>query len=269
MLQSAAQGGGFVYDPDAVVIFNAIVAAGVTPTGTQKSGINTFVLSLKSASLWAKIELLYGFVGGTAATHAINWKTPGTNNITWAGTVTQDANGITPNGSTGWGDTGWATSAATIATQNSVHAYAYCRSTTPTDDGRFAAVSNTTGTSRIGLGRTSNKIEYDGAHANVSAAAAVDVSTDFRGSSCISRTGSGSSIIYARALTPFTDGTASTSTCTGTMGIGARNFQTFGPDKFSNANLACLIFGGGLSGSDYTAQDAAVVALQTTLGRNV
>lgn len=93
---------GSPFDPDAQAFFTA---AGIT-NPTQQSAVNTFVLGLKAASLWSKLSALYPFVGGTASAHSFNLKDPAQFQITWAGTVTHNANGITGDGSTGFGNTG-------------------------------------------------------------------------------------------------------------------------------------------------------------------
>lgn len=93
-------------DTNAIAIRNAITSAGVTPTAAMTNAAHFFVTACKWASLWSKFTAVYGLMGGTAASHAINWKAPGTFNITWNGTVTHNANGATGNGSTGYGDTG-------------------------------------------------------------------------------------------------------------------------------------------------------------------
>jgi hypothetical protein len=98
---------GAGYDADAVTVINAIEAtdAGALSTG-QKNAINARILALKAQSKWANMVAYYGYVGGTAASHAINWKTPGTYNITWNGGITHSATGVLFDGSTGYGDTG-------------------------------------------------------------------------------------------------------------------------------------------------------------------
>jgi hypothetical protein len=90
------------YDTDAEAFFTA---AGITDVG-QKNAVNDLVLSLKADSLWTKMVALYPFIGGSASTHAVNLKSPGTYDITWYGGVTHNSNGITPNGTTGYGNTG-------------------------------------------------------------------------------------------------------------------------------------------------------------------
>lgn len=72
-----------------------ITAAGITDN-TQKSAINQLVLDLKSYSLWTKFKAIYPVVGGSASTHAVNLKAPGTYNLTFASGWTHSSNGMTP-----------------------------------------------------------------------------------------------------------------------------------------------------------------------------
>ncbi len=92
-------------DADVQNYINALTTAGVTPSQTVQGYINTFITGLKNNGIWSSIYCLYPFIGGTAATHAINAKSPGTYNINWSGTVTHSSNGSVGDGSTGYGDT--------------------------------------------------------------------------------------------------------------------------------------------------------------------
>ena len=85
-----------VYDADAAAFFTA---ASITDN-TQKSAVNTLVLSLKSANIWTKMKALYPVVGGVASAHAVNLKTPGTYNLSFATGWTHSSTGMTPNGAT-------------------------------------------------------------------------------------------------------------------------------------------------------------------------
>lgn len=96
-------------------------AAGITNT-TQQNAVNKFVKDLKSNSLWSKLTVIYPFVGGTASTHAVNLKSPGTYNATFNGTITHNASGVKGNGTTGYFNTGITPSAFP---QNSVMIAAY------------------------------------------------------------------------------------------------------------------------------------------------
>lgn len=87
------------FDVDASAYFTA---AGITDA-TQKTAVNTFILGLKSNSLWTTFYGLYPFVGGTSGAHAVNAKSPGTYDITWFNSPTHNSNGVTGNGTTNYG----------------------------------------------------------------------------------------------------------------------------------------------------------------------
>ena len=76
-----------------------ITAASITDN-IQKSAINQLVVDLKAYSLWTKYKVILPFVGGNASAHAVNLKTPGTFNSTFASGWTHSANGVQSNGAT-------------------------------------------------------------------------------------------------------------------------------------------------------------------------
>ena len=93
--------GGVSYDADAQTFFTA---ASITDT-TQKSAVNQLVLDLKSANIWTKMKAIYPIVGGSASSHAVNLKTPGTYNLTYATGMTHSSTGMTGNGTSGYANT--------------------------------------------------------------------------------------------------------------------------------------------------------------------
>lgn len=111
-IASNLNGASFI-DTDAANVIAAITSAGVTPSSGQQSAINNFVSSGKGYGLWPNLSHIYGYVGGTAATHAIDWKNPSGTAVTWHGGITHNANGVIGDGSTGYGDTGIAATALT------------------------------------------------------------------------------------------------------------------------------------------------------------
>ena len=116
----AAGGGGF--DTDAQAFFTA---TGITDT-TIKDAVDALVVGLKADSLWAKLEAIYPLVGGTSSTHAVNLKSPGTFDISWTGTITHNANGVTGGGSSDHhGDTGY--NEATHGATDDIHISLYSR----------------------------------------------------------------------------------------------------------------------------------------------
>lgn len=109
------------YDSDAQAFFTA---AGISDT-TQKDAVDALVVSLKAAGVWSKCLAIYPFVGSDATKHSYNLKNPSNYQITWHGTVTHNANGITGDGSTGYGDTGLNVLSDTVA--NDAHLSIYSR----------------------------------------------------------------------------------------------------------------------------------------------
>jgi hypothetical protein len=107
------------FDPDAQAF---ITAASITDV-TQQNAINTLVLDLKGYSIWTKFKAIYPIVGGVASSHAVNLKTPGTFNLSFAVGWTHSANGMTP--LVTYANT--FLNANSILTQNSTHISYYSR----------------------------------------------------------------------------------------------------------------------------------------------
>jgi hypothetical protein len=107
------------FDPDAQAF---ITAAGIT-NPTQQGAINTLVIALKGYSIWTKFKAIYPIVGGTASSHAVNLKTPGTYNMSFATGVTHSSTGMISGGA-GYADTNLNQS---LLSQNSTHLSFYSR----------------------------------------------------------------------------------------------------------------------------------------------
>jgi hypothetical protein len=90
----AKKAGAVSYDADAQAFFTA---ASITNT-TQKNAVNQLVLDLKSYGVWTKSLALYPVVGGSASSHAVNLKTPGTFNLSFSTGWTHSSTGMLPNG---------------------------------------------------------------------------------------------------------------------------------------------------------------------------
>jgi hypothetical protein len=88
-------------DPDAEQFFTRVGPL----SDSQRIAVTNFVKALKGGKIWNKFYAIYLYIGGTAAKHSHNLISSNYQ-ITWHGTVTHNANGITGNGTTGFGDTG-------------------------------------------------------------------------------------------------------------------------------------------------------------------
>jgi hypothetical protein len=65
--RTASGGGGGGTDADAQAFFNRVTAAGGTLSATEQTAVNTFVVSMKSNSLWSLMKVIYPFVGASNA----------------------------------------------------------------------------------------------------------------------------------------------------------------------------------------------------------
>jgi hypothetical protein len=101
----ADNNGAITYDTAATVFFNS---AQITDT-TVKRAINTFVVQLKTDSLWNKFLAIYPMVGGTASSTKWNLKDPRDVNaafrISWNGAPACKNTGVTCLTLNDWGDT--------------------------------------------------------------------------------------------------------------------------------------------------------------------
>ena len=100
---AAPAGGG--YDPDAQAYIDAVIAAGGTLSSPNQDAVNTLFVDMKTAGVYAKMYRMLPFLGGVANSNAINAISPGTNDLSFSGTWTQDSYGSKGNGSSGYANT--------------------------------------------------------------------------------------------------------------------------------------------------------------------
>lgn len=99
MLSSSVSG----LDPDAKGYIDAVVAAGATVSGGQKSAINTFFKTGKSDGWYSSLKRLYLPIWASAAPNAIDMI--GLTSGTFNGTVTHSAGYVLSDTTTGYMDT--------------------------------------------------------------------------------------------------------------------------------------------------------------------
>lgn len=246
-----------VYDADAVAFFTA---ASITDT-TQKSAVNTLVLSLKSANIWAKMKALYPVVGGVASSHAVNLKTPGTYNLTFATGWTHASTGMTPNGAT-YADTDLA---PTLMTQDSIHGSSYLRNNTTSDGPAFSTEDASTFNNAFYLFPKITTSNNYSVRINDSTSAFLTQSNNITGLNIINRSVSNSKKYRINNTEVFSLTTASTARNSQSIYIARlRTTNTFFTNQYS-----FISFGDGLTDTDTTNFYNAVQTFQTTLGRQV
>jgi hypothetical protein len=116
---------GPAFDPDAAAYLSAVVSAGGTTSPTISAATNTLFIQLKGAGLYSKTTMMYPYIGSTSASHSLEAKNPGTNNISFnvvSGSWIHNLSGATP------GTQCWATNNVylnTASTLNNVSLFTY------------------------------------------------------------------------------------------------------------------------------------------------
>lgn len=240
----------------------AIISACSLSAGAQQNAAYFLVGALKYYSLWTKMTALYGFAGGTAGAHSINWKTPGTYNITWNGTVTHNSNGITGNGSTGYGDTGLIPNS--VLSQNSKHLSLYSRT-----DGQSTAVDFGAYSSASSLDQIGAKYTNGNSLCALSGITANSAIPDALGAYVTTRTSSTLVSTFKQGRKIASSTSASTGNPTHSIYILVRNVTGSPESAKSSRNLSFASIGSGLTDQDAINLSAIVQSYQTILGRAV
>ena len=251
-------------DADALAFFTA---AGITDT-TQKTAVNTLVTDLKTANIWTKMKALYPFVGGSAAQHRFNLKSPGTTNadfyLDFIGGWTHSSNGVTPNGTNAYASLG-SFNMNTIDPIN-YSLGAYIRTNASNNNYYdFGATNNVdTGWYSINPSNGSGNVNYQAGSINIIASNAnsqgfyqassnsATLTTVFKNSSTLTTS------VTTQAKTPFNQ----------IFEIG-RGTITTGGGYYSNRNQAAFYISTYLDNTEKTAFYTAIQAYQTTLNRQV
>jgi hypothetical protein len=246
-------------DTDAETFFAACVTAGTTLSAGQKTAIYNLVGSLKWASLWSKMTAIYPFIGGTAGTHAINLKTPGTYNITWSGGLTHNSNGVTGDGSS-YGNTGLTPS--TALTANNIHVSGYFRTITAEAAYDITSIVSSTQTIEFYANYTSF-----GFRARIMASAPDPVGkSPTAGMFISSRTTS--TLIKNYNKNSVASSTSTTGAAT-LPNVAINLLRHSSGNQYSTKNIALVSIGSGLTDTDAANLSAFVQSYQTTLGRAV
>ncbi len=244
------------------------VAAFLTATGitdaTIISALNTLYADLVTYGLWSKMIAIYPFVGGTATTHKFNLKNPADTNaafrLSFVGGWTHSANGALPNGTNAYADTFLSPS------QTNYLDFAYGDYLRTDSNGVFA---------EMGINLSPNGVQfYPRLLNNINMAYASPTSiivtnTDSRRSFFFSQQ-SGALTNYKSGLTVDTRAYTpnNISSVTSSYFLSARNLLP-GAGQYSNRQKAFTFFSNGIDLTEASNLDAAIVAFQTTLGRQV
>jgi len=254
ILARTASGGGI--DPDAQAF---ITAASITDP-TQQAAINQLVVDLKGYSIWTKFKAIYPIVGGTASSHAVNLKTPGTYNLTFATGWTHSSTGMTP--SNAFANTSLVPSS--VLSLDSTHISGYIRTNLVSQAPMLSSENAGSYDNGLYIWPLQNQGYYS-VRINDNTSTFSTVTYDIRGLHLATRTASNVKKYRVNTTQIFNSGVSSTALNTSSIYIGAsRNNANY----FSN-EIAFNSIGDGLTDTDAANFYTAVQAYQTALSRNV
>ena len=248
------------FDPDAQAFFTT---AGITDP-TQQAAVSALVVGLKANGTWSKYHAIYPFVGGTASRHSFNLKNPATFQITWGGTVTHDANGITGDGSTGYGNTGYRPSVSATAGSNSVSLYCRTAKSAFTTVEMGCLASGEWGLAlRYPGGEFYPMLQESGQYPNVVLAATTGwILASRNNTSTVQGYRNGGLVLSAAQTQNSITGINAQMAVLASRGAAVWN-------RFSPVNLALVSIGLGLTAGEITVDYTTIQAFQTALGRQV
>jgi hypothetical protein len=240
-----------------------ITAASITD-GIQKIAIYRLVTDLKGYSIWTKMKALYPVVGGTAASHAVNLKTPGTYNLTFTLGWTHSSTGMTPNGTSDYANTTITTSLLSL---NSGHLSYYSRTNSTGVMGEMGALRNTPNSyTDLGINSSGNgayiRFNNGGVPTYIANADSIGFYIGLRTASNVLKLfKNGSSIQSLTTVSSATDATRP-------IYIGAINNQGTAIN-FTNRQCAFSSIGDGLTDTEAANFYTAVQTYQINLSRQV
>ena len=99
-----------LFDLDASKVIEAVRSTGVTITPAMMHYAHYLISNMKNIGTWQLSNAVYGFVGGTAASHKFNWKNPIDTDAAYRLTpssattahYTHNSNGVKSNNATAW-----------------------------------------------------------------------------------------------------------------------------------------------------------------------
>ena len=249
-------------DPDAQAF---ITAAGITDV-TQKSSINTLVVSLKANNIWTKMKAIYPFIGGTSTTHKYNLKDPRDLDIafrlTFNGGWTHSANGATPNGTNAWANT-FFKNGTNFTSKDNAHYSFYSRTNLASDGLEIGAndVPSNQGLYTRSASGNALFLLNGGTYPNVATANSLGFYQANR-NSLNSLSGWKNGVKLSQIASTSFSGNIN-------FAISAYNLNDITLNFYSSKQVAFSSLGDGLTDTQSLQFYTAVQAFQTTLGRQV
>lgn len=258
-----------VLDPDAVAF---LTAAGITDP-TIEGAINTLVVDMKTAGVWAKMKAVYPFVGGTATTHKWNLKDPrdldDAFRLTFSGGWTHSSTGALPNGTNAYANTFFIPSNELIGYNISMGTYLNTQALTTAVKTHMGVRTGSGQSLYFKYSSTTSKQFYTYTDTNTTSITGLTSSTH-QGFFALSRTAQNAASIISYDGT-IINATHSTSGAlpTASIKISARGATGTTVLEYDNQSQGFSYISEGLNDTELTDLRTAVINFQTTLSRNV
>jgi hypothetical protein len=248
-----------VLDSDAIAF---LTAAGIVDP-TIESAVNTLVVDMKAANIWAKMKALYPFVGGTATTHKFNLINTVNFEITWNGGITHDSNGITGSVN-GYGNTSLVPNS--FLSLNSTHVSVNIKTAAASSSRSVLGTMNSGFTNGLYIyPKISNQIYFD---VNASSGGNNPLpNTIENGFFVINRVNSTQQSAYRNGGSLGTSTRNSSSRSTQPLTVLASNINGSISDYYNGGTLNFISVGDGLTPTEITNLNTAVNAFNTALSR--
>lgn len=253
--------------PLALNYVDAVEGTGLTLTATQKQGVSIFVYRLIQANLVSKMYAIHLYIGGTAAAQKFNLMNPvdtdAATRLVFTGSPIHSATGFKPNGSSQYANTFFTPSARMVAA-NGQGITTYTR--TVGSGGGYvmgAFVSGAVGLILSGRNTAGTSVTGQNGGTTVTAPTALIGASRLS----INRIPGTTVKLYQNGALLASAADSYSGLPTVPIYLGCIN--SGGPSQYSNLEICFSAIHDGLTATEVAAFDAAILELNTTLGRAV
>lgn len=252
------------YDTDAQGYFDRLTSAGVSPTLSQKTAINTYIVGLKADGIWAKITDRCLPIWGTAAASSVTLKNVAT--PSGSGSPAYTTSGVDFNGTSQYISTGIVPS--TSLSQDNIHVSYYCREDVTAGTKYMFGTQVTGGTNILGLigKNASNLVRW---FANTTTVSGSVTNSSTTGYFQLVRTASNLSGVYKNGSLLESSTQASTGLPNAAIFIGAQNSGNGTAASHFDGQCAMWSVGQGLTATEAANDNTRTETLMDALGIGV
>jgi len=238
-----------------------VAAISTPPTSVRQVQINNLIYALKTAGLWAKIDVLHVFAAADAQAAGLNWKNPATFTASPVSSPTFTADrGYNGDGAASYVNAVWMPSNGVNLTQDSATYFAWSlTSAAESDDAKSILGTATNTVVRITPRNSGNVFRY---RINSGSSTGSGTVTDGTGLYAVSRSGAAVTQGYRNGAASGSAGSTASLALSGVpINIGRTNTTAF-----SAAQCAAWGAASNLSAAEHALLDAALRSYMISVG---